>query len=440
MSQDRETTGRDSSRAPETTAFEDAVGREYVAEGTPDDGVDGVTPRWVVHPGSVREVAVVMEVAHRHGLSILTRGRGRHLTIGNPPERADAIVSLERVDRILSHEPADMTVRVQAGCTLTTLDATLVEHGQWLPLDPPFAPHTTIGGLLAANLSGPLRASQGTVRDLLIGIRTVGHDGTIVAAGGRVVKNVAGYDLPKMHVGALGTLGTIVDATFKIRPRPPHEAALEISCDDARHAARLALALRDAAEPLWLQVANDGGPPNAWRILAGAGGRPEDVATALERYRVIAEEDGALTRPVPDAPPLRRALADAWAPRDEVVLRAATVPTQVGHWLDSMESASARIGAFPRFHADVTSGVLRASIGLDSIGSLDELVAEVRPEIERTGGSLVVERATAAVKEQLARVGDVWGDPGPGLPLMRELKQAFDPAARLAPGRYVGGL
>ncbi len=428
------------SQSLRTSPFEEAVGAEYVAEATAGDAIDGVAPRWVVEPGSVKEVVEVLKVAHQRDLTVIGRGLGRHLTLGNPPRRADVIVSLGRMNRVLAYEPADMTVRVQAGCSLVALGSALHENDQWLPLDPPRAPRTTIGGVLATNLAGPLRASQGTARDLLIGIRTVGPDGTVVSGGGKVVKNVAGYDLPKAHVGALGTLGIIVDATFKVRPRPQHEGALEISCSDGAYAAGLALELRDTCEPFWLQIANDGAPPKPWRVIVGAGGRHEEVVAAVESYRATAEARGALSRTVPNAAEVRRDLADASAQLAHVVLKAATLATRVGAWLDVLETAAVRVGATPRFHADLVCGVIRMSIDSGSAENLGELVAELRPRFEDEGGSLIVERATSTQKEGLSEVGGVWGDPGPGLSLMRGLKEAFDPAGRLAPGRYVGGL
>lgn len=423
-----------------TTPFDNVVGTGCAAPASPGDAVDGVIPKYVVEPTSLQEVAAALKVAQENGLTVVPRGLGRHMAIGNPPERVDVVLSMERMDRVLAYEPADMTVRVQAGCALSTLGAALYEGNQWLPLDPPHTPRTTVGGALATNLSGPLRASQGTARDLLIGIRTVGPDGTIVSGGGKVVKNVAGYDLPKMHIGALGTLGVIVDATFKVRPRPQHEGAIEITCESERQAADLSLRLRDASEPFWLQIANDAGTATGWRVLAGAGGREEDVASALEQYRSIALSVSALTRPFPDAAQIRHEVADASAHPDNIVLRVATLPTRIGDVLADLSREAGRIGSVPRLHADPISGVVRAGIHPDASEHLAELVSELRPKLERDGGSLVVERATPTQKKQLAEAGDVWGEPGAALPLMRGLKEAFDPASRFAPGRFVGGL
>src|SRR5262249_57008252 len=134
--------------------------------------------------------------------------------------------------------------------------------GRWLPLDPPRPQRTTVGGLIAANLGGPLRASLGGVRDLLLGLHVVGAGGTLIRGGGRVVKNVAGYDLPKLHVGALGSVGVVVQATFKVRPRPEREAAVVIGCRSAPEAAEAALVVRDALDPLWIGESGAGGLPD----------------------------------------------------------------------------------------------------------------------------------------------------------------------------------
>src|SRR5207237_186710 len=209
--------------------------------------------------------------------ALIASGRGAHLDVGAPPRRLDVLVRLDRLARVLDHQAHDMTVTVEAGCPLALVAETLARSGQWLPLDPPRREATTVGGLLAANLAGPLRASQGRPRDLLIGIRVVGADGALVAGGGRVVKNVAGYDLPKLHVGALGTLGVIVDATFKVRPRPACEEAVVIAARSVEAAAETALGvMASEVAPLWLEVGGPGalsvGPGDGAAVVFGAAG------------------------------------------------------------------------------------------------------------------------------------------------------------------------
>src|SRR5206468_9287047 len=260
-------------------------------------------PACVVRPGSVAEVQECVRAAARARASLVVQGLGAHLSVGAPPARLDVVLGLDRLARVIDHQAGDMTVTVEAGCTLVALANTLATGGQWLPLDPPRADATTVGGLIAANLSGPLRASQGRVRDLLLGIRVVGADGALITGGGRVVKNVAGYDLPKLHVGALGTVGVIVEATFKVLPRPPAEEAVVVACRSAREAADAALAVRDSdAAPLWLEVAGAGGlpegPGEGAAAVVGLGGIGEEIAEARACVQRIAASLGLRAVPV----------------------------------------------------------------------------------------------------------------------------------------------
>ena len=414
----------------------DIVGAEYVAPGGP---VDGVEPAWVVRPGSVAEVRECVRAAARAGASFVAQGLGAHLSVGAPPARLDVVLGLDRLARVVDHQAGDMTVTVEAGCTLAALAKTLATSGQWLPLDPPWPEATTIGGLVAANLSGPLRASQGRVRDLLLGIRVVGADGALVSGGGRVVKNVAGYDLPKLHVGALGTVGVIVEATFKVRPRPAAEEAVVVACRSAREAADTALAVRDSdAAPLWLEVAGAGGLPEGpgagAAVVVGLGGIGEEIAAARACVQRIAASLGLRAVPVAGGAALRARLGVFPVEPAAAVLKAATLPAAVGDVMERIAAAARERGTGVRCLAHAPSGVVRAAVAESH--AVAPLVHALRPELERHGGSLVIERAAPAVKAGL----DVWGDPGPGLPLMRRVKAAFDPAGVFAPGRYVGAL
>jgi glycolate dehydrogenase FAD-binding subunit len=402
------------------------VGPENVASGGPDDAVDGIVPEWIVRPGRVAEVQACVRAAAGAGRALVARGLGAHLGLGVPPARVDVIVSLDRLARVLDHQAADMTVTVEAGCPLAELGTVLDASRQWLPVDPADAERTTIGGLVAANRYGPLRASQGGVRDLLIGIRTVGADGAVISGGGRVVKNVAGYDLPKLHVGALGTLGVIVEATFKVRPRPDREEAVVVACRSAAVAGEIALLASDVS-PLWLELAGRGGlaegPGDGAAVVVGVAGIVEEVADARARLIALARRRGLGAVAVEDGAGLRARLAAF--PAD---LRAAMLPSDVGAFVERASHEGLRCLA----HA--ANGVVR--LAAEPGASLPRLVSLLRPELEARGGSLVVERATPSVKAAV----DVWGDPGPGLGLMRGVKQALDPGGTFAPGRFVGGL
>jgi len=189
-----------------------AVGAAHVLSGVELSPfvVEGRTPDAAVFPGSAAEVAAVVRVAAEAGVPIMPWGGGTAVDLGPPPPRAGIVLSLRRLGHLLEHEPGDLTVTAEAGMTLADLQTALRARGQWLSLDPPDAERATLGGVVAANASGPRRQLYGTVRDLLIGLTVVTADGSLLHGGGKVVKNVAGYDLPKLFVGSHGTLGIIV--------------------------------------------------------------------------------------------------------------------------------------------------------------------------------------------------------------------------------------
>ena len=211
-----------SSASEVIACFTDLFGTDAVVVGDAarSYAIDGQAPHCAVFPNTIGDASRCAAAADRAGFATVAVGNGTQLGIGRAPRRYDVALSTQHMHRIVAHEAADMTVTVEAGATVTQLNDALSSAGQWLPLDPPHPDATTIGALIATNASGPLRVSQGTVRDLLIGITIVLADGTAIHGGGRVVKNVAGYDLMKLFTGSFGTLGIIAEATFKIRPRP----------------------------------------------------------------------------------------------------------------------------------------------------------------------------------------------------------------------------
>ena len=358
--------------------------------------------------------------------AIVATGLGAHLDIGAPPRRLDVLLGLDALDRIVDHQAADMTVTVEAGCSLARLDEVLASAGQWLPLDPPAFERTTVGGLIAANLAGPLRASRRTVRDFLLGLRTIDADGAVISGGGRVVKNVAGYDLPKLHVGALGTLGVVVDATFKVLPRPAREEAAVLAAETPADAAALALGVRDAFDPLGLEA---GTLDDGIGVAVGVCGIASEIAAARGTIEELARNRRTSVRWIDDGAALRRALGDFPIRPSAAVLRVSVLPTDVGPVMVRLVELA---GDIP-MRAHVANGVVRAR--LDD----PELVRRLLPTLRAglaTKGFVVVERACPDVKAGL----DVWGDGGEGLALMRRVKATFDPRGVFAPGRFVGGI
>jgi glycolate oxidase FAD binding subunit len=429
----------------------DALG-EAVAPGTFLAGdqaaahaVDGLRPRFVAVPATVAGVSRVLALASAHRLAVVPVGGGARLGWGTPPRRLDLVMSLVRLDRVLAHEPADLTLSVECGATLQALDAGLRAHGQFIPLDPPRPRTSTIGGLIATGAAGPYRVRYGTMRDLLLGVTVVRADGTVVKAGGRVVKNVTGYDIPKLHVGALGTLGIVVEAHLRLHPRPAEERTWLVAFRSAEAALEAALEVRGTPVVLSrcqlltagaLEALGEPAPGEA-ALAVSIGSVPAAVRAQAAAVAETCARAGGVAAEVPEP--------DAWWPRVAEVtwpevgapcltLRIATRPTDVVKALRAVEAGPA--GGRPRASADVASGVLHAALAPAEAAGVGPLVARLRDAVGRLGGTCVVEHAPPAAKPGL----DVWGDVGAALGPMRRLKDELDPGGVLNPGRYVGGI
>jgi glycolate oxidase FAD binding subunit len=222
------------------------AGAAHVRPGGAADSIAGVPGRLVVEPGSEQELSDVLRYANDAGLRVAPRGGGTKLTWGNPPARVDLIVSTARLDQIIEHAWADLTVTVEAGCTMQNLEERLAQHGQRLALDAMWPERATVGGVLSTNDSGALRLRFGGMRDLIIGVTLALPDGTLARSGGKVVKNVAGYDLPKLATGALGTLGVIARATFRLHPLPQNARTFSIAATDIAEMLHCMMAIQDS--------------------------------------------------------------------------------------------------------------------------------------------------------------------------------------------------
>src|SRR5712664_2772999 len=222
------------------------MGQEHVHAASASDIVAGVQPKLVLVPGSESDLADAFRLVSDAGLAVVPLGGGTKLCWGNPPSRADVVFSTARLNEVTEHAWADLTASVGAGCTIQTLQETLAQHGQRLALDPLWPAKATVGGVLSANDIGALRLRFGALRDLVIGVTLALPDGTLASSGGKVVKNVAGYDLPKLATGALGTLGVITRAVFRLHPLPRNVRSFSISTVNAEETQKLVLAVQDS--------------------------------------------------------------------------------------------------------------------------------------------------------------------------------------------------
>ncbi len=392
----------------------------------PDDAVAGIAARFVATPSSTQQSAEVLRVAAQHGLRVVARGAGTKLGWGMPPVAVDLVVDTTAMTGVVEHAAGDLITIARAGTPLADLQDVLAQAGQQLALDAP-VPGATVGGTVATSTSGPRRLLYGTMRDLLIGITFVRADGVVAKAGGKVVKNVAGYDFAKLLAGSYGTLGLVTEVALRLHPLPAarHVAAAEYA--DSRTAAGAAAAvLGSQVVPSAVEIDQPVDGPCAVAVLlegvaAGVAGRAQTTTELLG----AAGGSG-------DAPSWFGAYPFG---ADDIGLKVTTMLTGVAPLLAAARDLAAAHGVHVAVRGSA-SGVLYAGMAGDTDPPAAAAVVEaLRAHASSYAGSVVVLTAPPVVRDAV----DVWG-PVPGLDLMRRVKDQFDPDHRLAPGRFVGGI
>ncbi|MFZ0797889.1 MAG: FAD-binding oxidoreductase [Terriglobales bacterium] len=407
------------------------VGAEKLHPSIAEDAVDGVLPQMVIEPGNPEEVASALKIATGAGLRVIPRGRATKMDWGNPPRAGEAILSTRRLNRVVEHAWGDMTATVEAGCTFQQLQQTLAAHGQRLALDPLWPDKATIGGILATNDSGPLRVRFGSLRDLIIGVTLALPDGTLAKSGGKVVKNVAGYDLPKLATGSLGTLGIITQAIFRLHPVPRETRTLSFSTSDGGSMNALVLAIQDCnMVPTGVQVR--AGSSSTEIDLHELDLRFEGTSAGCEAQIEQTLRIASGVRRIESPEEVWNARSKLWSGAEpSVVCKFSLLPADLGNFLNLIRKASLpwRLVA-----QAVGVGYLRLE-GADTSALLNGL-QELRKKLEIRGGSLAILRCPLAIKSKM----DVWGSAGDALALMKGIKAQFDPTGVLNPGRFIGGI
>lgn len=355
----------------------------------------------IVEPQSEEEAAAILRCAYEDGSAVIPRGGGTKSDWGNPPARTDFMLSTARLNRVIEHAWADLTVTVEAGCTIAELQRTLAERGQRLAVDPLWPEKATVGGVLSANDSGSLRFRYGGLRDLIIGVTLALADGTLAKSGGKVVKNVAGYDLSKLVTGAFGTLGVITSATFRLHPLPKYAQTVTAAIPDLGTMQVLLGKILDARiVPAAIQVRAGAGAPQIDVLFEGT---EEGIEAQIDRLREMT--------------PLQENGAEAWQ-RLDAGAKISVLPARIAETLEGFDGYAV---------------VQATGIGWVQSHHLPGL----RKKIELAGGSLVLMRPFAGM--------DAWGDTagsigGDSIPLMRSIKRQFDSRGILNPGVFVGGI
>ncbi len=393
--------------------------------GTEEDILEGAVPDLVAYATSTCEVAAAVKVAQRHGLALVARGAGTKQDWGAAPEKVGLVLDLSKLAGVVEHVSGDLVVTVKAGTTLGELSRTLSDAGQRLPLDE-VVPGSTAGGVVATGASGPLRYGHGSVRDLLLGLTVVRADGTVARAGSKVVKNVAGYDLPKLFTGSYGTLGIMTELTFKLRPLPASSLFVSATyTNPAEAAGGLERLVRSQAAPAAIELDRPGpGAPMELCVLTE--GRPGPTEARA----------GQLARLLPGASVSDSAPAWWGSLPGPVTFKLTSAISGVLPLAERVGKACAGLGLSARLSGSAGAGVVFLGLPAETAREkLRALLQELRSAVSQAEGYATVLRAPAPSKAGL----DVWG-PVPGLELMRRVKHSFDPGRLLAPGRFVGGI
>jgi glycolate oxidase FAD binding subunit len=392
------------------------------------DVIAGVRPRAAYAPSTIEESAEVLARAARQRLRVGFVGGGTALDLGAAPAGLDAVVRTERLARIVEHAPADQVVIVEAGVTLAALQAVLAAHRQRLALDPPRPERATIGGIIATGAFGPLRACHGGVRDLIIGVTLIRADGVIARSGGKVVKNVAGFDLPKLACGSLGTLGMIAGAAFRLHPLPEVTQAVLVPGLRAEAVVALVAATRGAQlEPSCVVALSAG---DRFDLAVRFEGFDRGVAHQVARLIELARAAGA---------PADRLDGDAAAAlwrRHDAVRTAAPLRVAIAALPTRFPSVASLVAPLGNLTWYATLGLGVAGGAVEDAARAIAAITAARAALVDEGGSLVVETAPAEIRAAI----DPWGPPPRSFALMERLKQRFDPDRLLNPGRFVGGL
>jgi glycolate oxidase FAD binding subunit len=407
------------------------LGPDHVHAASPADEILGVQPKFVVLPGSESELAEILRLSNEAGLAVIPRGGGTKIAWGNPPSRADLILSTARLNNVLEHASSDLTVIVEAGCTIQKLQETLAEHGQRLAIDPIWPEKATVGGILSTNDSGALRLRFGALRDLIIGVTIALPDGTLASSGGKVVKNVAGYDLPKLVTGALGTLGVITRAVFRLHPLPHNTRSFSIASAQPTATRDLVLAIQDSklAHTALQSSFSVEALPTSDILLEGTEAGLEAQASHLRHLCQPAEISEAATT----AWNARQELWSISDPAETAIAKISMLPTDLARTIELFHQAA------DSYSVRWKSLIYATGLGwLRLEGPADNLklaLTSLRADLEGKAGCLVVLHRPAKLF-----AFDAWGTPGDSLRLMKSVKHELDPANTLNPSRFLSGI
>jgi glycolate oxidase FAD binding subunit len=369
-----------------------------------------------VAPANTEEVAVILRFAHENRFTVVPYGAGTKQGWG-PPIQPTLILEMHRLSMLREHTWQDMTCTVEAGCTWSSMQSALAQHGQWVGLDPLWPARATVGGIVASNDSGALRLKYGGLRDLVIGMTIVLADGTVAHTGGKVVKNVAGYDLHKLMIGAFGTLGVITSVNFRLHSIPRCTQSFTFSAPTAEPLGEFLLKLlHEQLSTVAIQLR---GTAEGFDLDIQLASLPEVLRTQADLLESLARVEGL---------PAQGAAADVWDARQQQLdqdfaCKATMLPSEIAPFAESVRALGGE-------SVTQANGIMMASFPAAAAAGLPQL----RRDLEEASGSLMI------LKQPAEGNLDCWGTLPDSFPVMREIKRRFDPEGILNPGRFLGGI
>ena len=411
--------------------------------------VDGIAPVDVARPSGEEELRDIIASANEDGIGVIPWGGGTRVALGNTPERPCLVVDMTNLNRVVSHNYADLTASFQGGANFGFVSEVLAQQGQLLPVDPPLPGRATIGGTLAAGVSGPLKWHFGHPRDTVIGMKVVQPDGAVTKSGGQVVKNVSGYDMSRLHIGGVGSLGIILEASFKLTPIPMYERTVIASFETVEAAVDASMSVFNSyVMPLAMIVFGPGVASRAGLDEGGErhslavrlGGRSRTLARQVDEVSAIVRAAGAVSRRESEgaSATVWRRLSDfGWSSETipQLNIRMTALPSRVCDILTEVERTLDG-DLEPAALAEPGFGTVEASwFGFADSEALRGIITRMRGLASRMGGTAVVQQCPPSVK---ATIEDVWGEDHAGIEIMRRMKRLYDPNGIMNPGRFVG--
>jgi glycolate oxidase FAD binding subunit len=399
-----------------------------------------VNTLWMVSPNTVKDLSVLMTEVHRDRRSILVMGQGSKLDWGAFARQVDMVISTQHLNQLVDHAVGDMTVTLQAGLRFAELQRILAQHNQWIPLDPAYPQQATLGGILATKDTGSLRHRYGGVRDLCLGITLVRSDGQVAKAGGRVVKNVAGYDLMKLFTGSFGTLGIVTEMTLRAYPLPECSGTVVVKGEETAIANLAQTLLQSTLTPTALDVLTGLADLAAGRFALAVRFQSlsESVSAQIETLHKMAQPLTVET--------LEGEIDQQWWTQTATQIQARSDQTSVLCQIGVLPALSvSSLAAMQQSAAQQSvqlQGRIHAGSGLGQFRLLGDeqdctsVLEKLRSHCEQSGGYLSILEAPDSIKQTL----DLWGYSGNALSAMRKLKEQFDPQGVLNTGRFVGGI